>query len=103
MTTAYLVSQYPAASHTFIRREVKALRSKGIDIQTFSIRRPTIEELHSSEDRAEFERTYYLLPANLKQLLSSHLFAVFTRPVAYVRALRLALRHRVPGLRALLW
>src|SRR5258706_14385311 len=39
-TTAYLVSQYPAPSHTFIRREIAALREAGVEIATFSIRQP---------------------------------------------------------------
>src|SRR4051812_9444525 len=103
LTTAYLVSQYPAASHTFIRREVQALRLRGVDIQTFSIRPPSSEELNSADDRAEFSNTFYLLPANIKQLLSAHFVAVFTRPFGYVQVLLLALRHRVPGLRAFLW
>ena len=103
MTTAYLVSEYPAASHTFIRREVKALRLQGIDIQTFSIRRPTTRELNSGDDQTEFSKTYYLLPANFKRLLSAHVTALLTRPFSYLRVLMLAIRHRVPGWRAFLW
>jgi colanic acid/amylovoran biosynthesis glycosyltransferase len=38
---AYLVSQYPAASHTFIRREVMGLRARGFEVETFSVRRPS--------------------------------------------------------------
>jgi colanic acid/amylovoran biosynthesis glycosyltransferase len=103
MTIAYLVSQYPAASHTFIRREVKALRLRGFDVQTFSIRRPMADELSSPDDQAEFAATYYLLPAKVKHQVEAHLFAMFTRPSAYLRVLLLALKHRVPGIRAFLW
>jgi colanic acid/amylovoran biosynthesis glycosyltransferase len=103
MKVGYLVSQYPAASHTFIRREVEALHRRGIDIQTFSVRRPSSVELSSSRDQAEFSNTYYLLPANLKKLLLAHVFALATRPAAYLRVLSLAVRHRVPGIRALVW
>ncbi len=31
MKLAYLTSQYPAPSHTFIRREIEALRELGCD------------------------------------------------------------------------
>jgi colanic acid/amylovoran biosynthesis glycosyltransferase len=103
MRVGYLVSQYPAASHTFIRREVEALRSRGLEIQTFSVRRPTSMELSSPRDQAEFATTFYLLPASLKKLLSAHAFALAARPTAYLRVLSLALRHRVPGVRALVW
>jgi glycosyltransferase involved in cell wall biosynthesis len=103
MKVGYLVSQYPAASHTFIRREVEALRLRGVEIQTFSVRRPTSMELKSPRDQAEFATTHYLLPANLKKLLSAHAFALAARPTAYLRVLLLAVRHRVPGVRALVW
>jgi glycosyltransferase involved in cell wall biosynthesis len=103
MKVGYLVSHYPAASHTFIRREVEALRLQGVEIQTFSVRPPTSRELSSPRDQAEFAKTYYLLPANLKKMLSAHAFALAVRPIAYLRVLLLALRHRVPGVRALVW
>ena len=103
MTVAYVVSQYPAASHTFIRREIEALRFGGVDIQTFSVRHPMASELHSPPDRVEFDNTYYLLPTKPKDLLAAHVVALAIRPISYVRVLLLALRHRVPGLRALIW
>jgi colanic acid/amylovoran biosynthesis glycosyltransferase len=103
MRIGYLVSQYPSTSHTFIRREVNALRVHGLSVETFSVRRPTLQECCSARDRAAFEETYYLLPANPAALLVAHGKAFFTRPVSYLRVLCLALRHRVPGVRALLW
>ena len=50
---AFLTSQYPAASHTFIRREVEALRELGWSIETFSIRPPGADEAVSGADKAE--------------------------------------------------
>lgn len=103
MRIGYLVSQYPAASHTFIRREVEALRRRGLAIDTFSIRRPAANERTSDEDLAAYQSTWYVLPIGLAALLASHLGALLRRPLAYLRVLRLALHHRAPGLRALLW
>jgi glycosyltransferase involved in cell wall biosynthesis len=100
---AYLVSQYPASSHTFIRREVESLRARGVPILTFSIRRPSPGELTAPEDRASFEETTFVLPLSPTKLASAHLRAIVTRPLAYVALLRLATRHRAPGARALLW
>ena len=34
---AYLVSRYPAISHTFILREVRQLRAQGFDIHVASV------------------------------------------------------------------
>ncbi len=55
---AYLVSQYPLVSHTFIEREIDGLRTLGVPVHTFSIRRPG--DLLSDAMRAEAERTTVL-------------------------------------------
>jgi glycosyltransferase involved in cell wall biosynthesis len=99
-TVAYLVSQYPATSHTFIRREVAALRRRGIDILTYSVRRPGAADRLGAH-AAEYESTFYLLPPEARVLCRAHLKAVFRRPRRYLGTLRAALQHRVPGARAL--
>ena len=100
---AYVVSQYPASSHTFIRREVDSLRRHGVDLRTYSIRRPSPAELTAPEDRASFAQTRFVLPLSPLALAGSHVRALATRPLAWARLLRLATRHRAPGGRALLW
>jgi colanic acid/amylovoran biosynthesis glycosyltransferase len=100
MRIGCLVSQYPAPSHTFIRRELDALRRRGISIHTFSVRPPKREEVTSAVDRQEFEQTWYILPAHPRQLLRAHARALCGHPVQYVKTFWLALRHRVPGVRA---
>ena len=40
MKVAYLTSMYPDVSHTFIVREVRALRARGVEVATFSVKRP---------------------------------------------------------------
>lgn len=97
---AYLVSQYPAVSHTFIRREVAALRRRGIDVATFSIRAPSDADVAGDADRIEADRTYIVLKQSLVALLRSHAWGLISRPARYFHTLRLALRHRPPGLRA---
>ena len=100
---AYLVSKYPAPSHTFVRREIDALRRRRIIIDTFSIRRPRLEERQAETDRREFTGTWYVRPVNRLGLVVAHVRALLSRPGRYVRTLHDALRHRVPGLRALAW
>jgi colanic acid/amylovoran biosynthesis glycosyltransferase len=101
MTVGCLVSQYPAPSHTFIRRELDALRRRGISIDTFSVRSPRSEEITSDVDRREFEHTWYILPARPLELLCAHGRTLCGHPIQYVKTFRLALQHRVPGVRAL--
>ena len=101
MKIAYLVSQYPAPSHTFIRREIEALRAAGIDVHTFSIRPPGADEL-GAIDPDEHARTYVLLE-NKRQMVATHLREIVSRPRRYLRTLSDAMRHRVDGSRAALW
>jgi glycosyltransferase involved in cell wall biosynthesis len=99
----YLVSQYPTKSHTFIRREIDALRMRGLPVRVFSIRSAPVESGQSASYRAAFEETCYLLPARIATMASAHGKALLRRPISYFRVLLLAMRHRVPGLRAMTW
>jgi glycosyltransferase involved in cell wall biosynthesis len=88
---AYLVNQYPAVSHSFIRREIRALEQLGFEVMRISIRgwdRPLADE----EDRAERKRTRYVL----RDLIVTLLFAVarmaLVRPVRLLQAMRLTWR-----------
>ena len=40
MKLGYLVSQYPARSHTFILREIRELRKHGFDVRAISVTVP---------------------------------------------------------------
>jgi colanic acid/amylovoran biosynthesis glycosyltransferase len=102
MKIAYLTSEYPAPSHTFIRREIAALRAEGADIETFSIRPPSAAVRLSEEDRQARAETGYVIGASA-QIVLSVIQAVLSRPVRTIVTLRDALQHRVPGLRALIW
>lgn len=66
---AYLVSRFPAVSHTFIQREVEELRRQGFQIELFSVNPPDIvANLQTDADRAFLAETFYLKQAPLKSL-----------------------------------
>ncbi|MBL0275003.1 MAG: glycosyltransferase [Anaeromyxobacter sp.] len=94
MRVGYLVSQYPAPSHTFIRREVAALRRLSVEVETFSIRPG---HCLSEEDRAEAARTFTVLPGSAVALAWPALAALVRRPARWLSALEVALRHSPPG------
>jgi colanic acid/amylovoran biosynthesis glycosyltransferase len=96
---AYIVGGYPAVSHTFVTREVLALRAAGARVETISIHRAEDADLLSDLDRAERESTYALLPVRLGDLAGAHLRAM-ARPGAYLDTLLHALRSGPPGLKA---
>ena len=89
---AYLVSDYFAPSHTFIRREVSALRDAGLEIVPFSIQ--------ASQQDARVE-------AILGRPFCEYPLALITgcarRLPRFLSSWLLALRHRPPGLRGLAW
>lgn len=103
MRIAYLVSQYPAVSHTFIRREVKQLRALGHLVETFSVRRPSDLAKLSPADQSEATGTWYVLPPQPKRLVKAHLRALLRKPARYGSTLKRALGHRAPGVKGLLW
>lgn len=82
MKIAYLTSCFATASHTFIRREVIALRALGIDIELYGIRRdsPGCEEAKTFA----FE-TNYLYPVSFKDLLVCNFQQLAKRPASYIK------------------
>jgi len=61
MKLAYLLSQYPALSHTFLFREVTGLRERGFDIRLCSINEP--DRLRSAlprDESDEVDHTFYV-------------------------------------------
>ena len=57
---AYLVSKYPDFSHTFILREVLALRQRGLEIEVASINDAPAPEKLTQVEREEVARTFYV-------------------------------------------
>lgn len=99
---AYLASMYPAISHTFILREIRALRRLELEIETLSIRRAPAEQLISRDARSEDAATHAFLPVSLGALACAHLRGL-ARPGAYARTLATALRLAPASLRARAW
>ncbi len=94
---AYLNSQYPSLTHSFIEREVQAVRAQGIDVHTFSIRPPSNTGALGKANTEAARETCVLMPGVLP-LLAAQL-PVFARfPLGYVRGLVLGQRTSAPGL-----
>lgn len=104
LRVAYLTGEYPAVSHTFILREVEALRAGGVEVETCSIRHPGPQHMRGPAERHAAATTFYVIKAakNLGTLLKAQSEALKT-PRRWMSGLALAWRTRPPGLRALLW
>lgn len=93
---AYLVSEYPATSHTFILREVLGLRQRGFDIITASLNpdaRP--RERLTEEELAERENTYVIKRHGVFGALVALLWALGRHPGGLVRGLATALKRAI--------
>ena len=91
MKVAYLVNQYPHVSHSFIRREIAALEKNGVTVARFSIR-PSGLDLVDGADVVERAKTRVLLAAGPIAMLVASAAVAFTRPFAWLEALRAAIR-----------
>lgn len=90
---AYLVSDYFAPSHTFVRREVKALQKMGARVVAFSIQ----------PSNSAASDVQCILGRSLLDYSVALLWALATRPSNFFSTWGLALRHRPPGIRGLIW
>jgi glycosyltransferase involved in cell wall biosynthesis len=99
---AVICSRYPAVSHTFIRREVRALRALGVDVSTFAVRRAAPEDALSAADREELATTHAILPAG-PSLARAHLRALLRHPGAWAGTLLRAMRLSPGTPRGTLW
>ena len=83
---AYLVSRYPAVSHTFILREVAALRENGFTIHTASINSPDRDAAAMTEaERAEAARTFVVKRTSPVGILAALFRTVVSRPAGILR------------------
>ncbi|MGB6308734.1 MAG: glycosyltransferase [Steroidobacteraceae bacterium] len=97
----YFTNSYPRATDTFIQREVRGLRQRGMDLRTFAVRRPGAEHDVSPEVIEEKRKTQYLFPVGPVKLIGANLRIFLLGPRRYLSSLALALKTRRPGLRGL--
>lgn len=101
---AYLTGEYPALSHTFILREIAALRAEGRDVITCSVRRTSGAHVAGEAEAAEARDTFYVIAAAKRPAtLLAATWAALKTPGRLARAAKLAWRTRQPGVKGTLW
>ena len=89
---AYLINQYPAASQTFIRREIAAIEAiSGSTIHRYAVR-PWDGTLIDPDDQAEATRTRKILAVGAVGLALATLKVFLTRPGRFLKAFGAAVR-----------
>lgn len=88
---AYVLNTYPQPSHSFIRREIRALESQGVAVHRIAMRRAGVR-LVDPQDHEEQARTDYVLDRGALALGVTALAALLRSPGRGLRALGLAIR-----------
>lgn len=100
---ALLVSEYPAVSHAFISREVAAMRSRGSEVATFTVRPSRAADASRHDLSDEIGSTVPLLGRGTGSYLASQLRLVGRHPRAWLGSLVSAARRGHGPTRAALW
>jgi glycosyltransferase involved in cell wall biosynthesis len=87
---AYLVNKYPAASHSFIRREVHAVEAQETEVFRFSVRAADRRQLPDDRDQEELKKTIVLLNFGAVRLLIEALKVIVGHPDRGLRGLQIA-------------
>lgn len=83
---AYIIGTFPALTETFIVGEIQALQAVGVEVELFSLRRPSA--FHAQADGAELvERTCYGPSLRERGLWAANLRALRRAPGRYLGAL----------------
>ena len=89
MRIAYFTNQYPAVSHTFIRREIQALETLDVSVVRFALQPGG--DLVDDEDKAELAKTSYVLSAHLSEILRCCITVLLSQPKVFISCIRQAL------------
>jgi glycosyltransferase involved in cell wall biosynthesis len=88
LKVAYLTTEYPKVSHTFIRREILELERRGHEVLRLAIRDPG-DAIADTADRLEAERTIHFMRLPKWDILAKLAHTLLTRPFRWIVALRM--------------
>lgn len=89
MRLAYLTTEYPKVSHTFIRREVREMDRRGHHVLRLAIR-DAGGAVADPIDQEEAGRTFHVLSQPKTAFLTAAAWAQATRPDRWLRATKMA-------------
>jgi len=90
MRVGYFTNQYPAVSHTFIRREIAALESLGVTVNRYALF--CAENLVHDEDKAERERTKLVFKTSPFEILRILIATAVLHPIVTVKVFAAAVK-----------
>ncbi|HYE20332.1 MAG TPA: glycosyltransferase [Tepidisphaeraceae bacterium] len=102
MHIAYLINQYPQTSQSFIRREIAALEAQGFTVDRYTIR-TWDQQVVDPGDVAEKAKARVILGVGALGLLWALVRIALTRPLRFLKTLRLAFKLGKRGERGRLY
>lgn len=104
MKIAYFINQYPAVSHSFIRREIAALEDRGVEVLRIALRADE-PSLADPADKQEVGKTRYILRISKVALLCVMARMLASSPIRFfgvlIRAIRIGITSERGALRHL--
>jgi glycosyltransferase involved in cell wall biosynthesis len=100
LALVYVTGTYPLPTTTFIDREIRALRQRGVAITMLSVRRPPADAALSADQRELQRGVVCLLPVDPGALALAHLSYLVTAPRTYLTTLAWLLTRPHPSRRA---
>lgn len=92
LKVAYLISLYPAISHTFVLREILGLREEGMEIYPASINSLDASHQNLTQDEIlEHEKTFYIKKQGFFGAFAATFTALFKHPAGFFKGLWQAL------------
>ena len=101
MKLAYLTTEYPKVSHTFIRREILELERRGHEVLRLAIRDPG-DAIADDADRLEAGRTIHFMKLSKWEILAKVAQTGLSGPFRWIAALRMTLAMSKASERGLL-
>lgn len=99
LNLVYIIGTYPGLTTTFIDREIKALRQRGVNIKILSIRQPSSPLSTEQTDLQRFVQ--YILPVSWSNFVRAHTwFILRQKPGIYFATLFYLLSRAHPNLRS---
>lgn len=95
MKLAYLTTEYPKVSHTFIRRELQEMERRGHEVVRMALR--VGDYAKGGDDEAEVPRTFHLFAQPKTALAAGIAWAQATRPRAFLKAVEMAAKMAAPS------
>jgi len=91
LKVGYFTNSFPMTSTTFIRREIEALESAGVNVQRIAVRKwdtPLVDP----QDIRNQAKTHYLLSGNVLGLFFAFFKTLLLSPVGFCKAFKLWLK-----------